>query len=251
MWARTPLLLVLAALANKATAARLPLKALAHLLLAYPQPGVVEAVTTTPKLVALEVLAAAVAVAAPVRLVRVQVAKATTVAATLASEPLAVVAVAGALWAATLLGHQLLVTVALAHQTRLQLDRQSFTLVVAAVPVSLETSMDQAASAVVVVLLAAVEQQTLAVVVAPAFQAGAHGRLPATAALELSSLDIGLRNGSFCTNQRTRHGVDSHRGKQQRHLGRERPRVRSHRQAVLHESARRRVGADQLQRQHA
>jgi hypothetical protein len=74
-------------------------------------------------------------------------------------------------------------------------------------------------------LLGAVEQQTLAAAVPLAFQAAAYGRLLATAAPASSSFDTGLRNGSFCTNRRTRHGADSHRGEQQRHLGCKRPRV--------------------------
>jgi hypothetical protein len=42
--------------------------------------------------------------------------------------------------------------------------------------------------------------------------------LPAEA-LVLWLLDIGLHDGSLCTNRRTGHGAHSHRGEQQRHLG--------------------------------
>jgi hypothetical protein len=37
-------------------------------------------------------------------------------------------------------------------------------------------------------------------------------RALALAAPASSSFDTGLRNGSFCTNRRTRHGANSHRG---------------------------------------
>jgi hypothetical protein len=79
----------------------------------------------------------------------------------------------------------------------------------------------QAALALVAMVSAATAKLPWKTVVAEVVLVGVPGA-PATAetaALVLWLLDIGLRNGSLCTNRRTRHGAHSHRGQQQRHIG--------------------------------